>query len=174
MPIRHRIVPPNTGPVDLSVFCVEPGRWTGAKTFGSMSMQMAQSEVRAPAMAEHNQGMVWDNVRSSNAKAAARPSGAGSPVGNSSSYAQVFASAPMQKIISDSAGAESGPVLRELRSKGAVGVVVAINGRVQWADVFASTDLLANYWSKLMSSYVAEAVTDGNGGGSANSQQAEA
>src|SRR5664279_3491367 len=60
-----RLVPPKTGPIDLSVFCVEPGRWTGSKpTFGSMSMQMAQPGVRAPAMAPQNLAMVWDNVRS--------------------------------------------------------------------------------------------------------------
>ena len=172
-----RIVPPNTGPIDLSVFCVEPGRWTGAKpTFGSMSMQMAQPDVRAPAMAEQNQGMVWDNVRSSNAKAAAQLHGADSTaVAGTSSYAKVFASPPVQRIIAGYGGTESEQeILRELRSKGAVGVVVAVNGRVLWADVFASTELLAKYWPKLMSSYVAEAVTAGSGGAAPNIQDAEA
>jgi hypothetical protein len=172
-----RIVPPNTGPIDLSVFCVEPGRWTGAKpTFGSLNMQMAQPDVRAPAMAEQNQGLVWDNVRSSNAKAAAQLHGAeAAAAANTSSYAKVFASPPVQKIIAGYGGTESEQeILRELRSKGAVGVVVAINGRVLWADVFASTDLLAKYWPKLMSSYVAEAVTAGSAGTIPNPQDAEA
>ena len=56
-------------------------------------------------------------------------------------------------------------ILRELRSKGAVGVVVAVNGRVLWADVFASTELLSKYWPKLMRSYVAEAMTSRKFGG---------
>ena len=126
-----RIVPPNTGPIDLSVFCVEPGRWTGAKpSFGSMSMQMAQPDVRAPAMAEQNQSMVWDNVRSSNAKAAAQLHGSESAaLAGTSSYAKVFASPPVQKMIAGYGGAEGEQeTLKELRSKGAVGVVVAING----------------------------------------------
>jgi hypothetical protein len=173
-----RIVPANTGPIDLSVFCVEPGRWTGAKpTFGSMSMQMAQPDVRAPAMAEQNQEHVWDNVRSSNAKAAAKMAdvGGAAVLPNTSSYAQVYASPPMQKIIAGYGGAESErAILQELRSKGAVGVVVAINGRILWADVFASTDLLANYWPKLMGSYAAEAVTAGTGAATPNQQDAEA
>jgi hypothetical protein len=172
-----RIVPPTSGPIDLSVFCVEPGRWTGQKpTFGSMSMQMAQPNVRAPAMAQHNQGLVWDNVRSSNEKAEAQLHGAESmAVGKTSSYAQVFGSAPMQKIIADYGGAESGQaILRELRAKGAVGVVVAINGRVLWADIFASPDLFAKYWPKLMGSYAAEAITAGSGGAVPNIQEAEA
>jgi hypothetical protein len=81
----------------------------------------------------------------------------------------------MQKIIADYGGAESGQaILRELRAKGAVGVVVAINGRVLWADIFASPDLLAKYWPKLMGSYAAEAVTAGGGGSVPSIQEAEA
>lgn len=36
--------------------------------------------------------------------------------------------------------------------------MVAVNGRVIWADVFASTDLLAKYWPKLVRSYASEAI----------------
>jgi len=173
-----RIVPAKSGPIDLSVFCVEPGRWTGAKpTFGSMSMQMAQPDVRAPAMAQQNQALVWDNVRSSNARAAAKvaDSGAGAGLPNTSSYAQVYASPPMQKMMAGYGGAEAErAILQELRNQGAVGVVVAINGRVLWADVFSSADLLAKYWPKLMGSYAAEAVTAGTGAATPSQQDAEA
>jgi len=48
-----------------------------------------------------------------------------------------------------------------------------VNGQVQWADVFASTELLAKYWPKLMRSYVAEAMTDGKSGGTAELKDAE-
>jgi hypothetical protein len=50
-------------------------------------------------------------------------------------------------------------VMRELRERRAVGVVVAVNGEIIWADIFASTSLLDKYWSKLVRSYAAEAVT---------------
>ena len=54
------IVLPNTGPIDLGVFCVEPGRWVASSDkFGSMGAQMAQPSVRTPAMAERNQNSVW-------------------------------------------------------------------------------------------------------------------
>ena len=39
-----------------------------------------------------------------------------------------------------------------------MGVVVAVNGRLIWADVFASTTLLEKYWPKLVRSYAAEAI----------------
>jgi hypothetical protein len=36
-------------------------------------------------------------------------------------------------------------------------VVAAVNGRIIWADVFASSSLLEKYWPKLVRSYAAEA-----------------
>ena len=95
-------------------------------------------------------------------------------VAGTSSYAKVFASAPVAKMVSTYGGAESEQViLRELRAKGAVGVVVAVNGRILWADVFASTELLSKYWPKLMRSYVAEAMTSANSGTAADIHEAE-
>jgi hypothetical protein len=171
-----RIVPPNAGPIDLGVFCVEPGRWVASSAnFGSMGAQMAQPSVRTPAMVDRNQSQVWENVRSSNAKMArSLTSSEAVAVAGTSSYAKVFASAPVTKMVSAYGGAESvQSILRELRAKGAVGVVVAVNGRVLWADVFASTELLSKYWPKLMCSYVAEAITSASSGAAADIHEAE-
>ncbi len=171
-----RIVPPRAGPIDLSVFCVEPGRWVESSTkFGSMGAQMAQPSVRTPAMAERDQNRVWDNVRSSNARVASSLTGTeAGAVAGTSSYAKVFASPPVRKMIDGYGGAESEEaILRELRADGAVGVVVAVNGRVLWADLFASTELFSKYWPKLMRSYVAEAMTSANTGAAPEIHEAE-
>jgi hypothetical protein len=157
-----RIVPPNAGPIDLSVFCVEPGRWIASSdSFGSMASQMAQPSVRTSAMAERSQAQVWANVRSSQQKVASLLAAPEAGVINgTTSYARVFGSAPVAKAVTQYGGAASDQTtLQELRSKGAVGVVVAVDGRILWADVFASTELLAKYWPKLMHSYAAEAIT---------------
>ena len=132
-----------------------------------MGVQMAeQPSVRIPAMAEHNQSRVWENVGAANAKMATNLSAAGAaPPPSTTSYAKVFASPPVAKLVTQYGGIEGEhEVLRELRSKGAVGVVVAVDGQVVWADVFAGTDLLARYWPKLFHSYVAEAITSGKSG----------
>jgi alpha-ketoglutarate-dependent taurine dioxygenase len=90
------------------------------------------------------------------------------------SYAKVFDSAPVKKAVAAYGGSESEQsILRELRAKGAVGVVVAVNGRVLWADVFASTELLSKYWPKLMRSYIAEAMTSENSGAKSDLHEAE-
>src|SRR5512147_2546224 len=53
---KDRIVPAHSDPVDLSVFCVEPGRWTEVSSnFKGMSSQMAQPSVRNKAMVAKNQ-----------------------------------------------------------------------------------------------------------------------
>lgn len=183
-----RIVPPDSGPIDLGVFCVEPGRWVASSmNFGSMGAQMAQPSVRIPAMAEQNQADVWNNVRAANGRIAAKVAAAppeadlgGSLVAHpatipeTTSYAKVFESKPVEAAVARYGGvAGEQAILRDLKEKGAVGVVVAINGQVAWADAFASTDLLSRYWPKLMHSYVAEAITSGNSGGKADLRDAE-
>lgn len=172
-----RMIPANTGPVDLSVFCVEPGRWVGSSMkFGSVAAPMAQPSVRTPAMAMRDQSRVWDNVRSSNAKMMSSLGGPeAAAVGGTSSYAKVIESGPVRKMVGQYGGTEAEQaILRELRDKGATGVVVAVGGQVLWADVFASTELLAKYWPKLMRSYVAEAITSASAGSQADPRDAEA
>jgi len=65
-------------------------------------------------------------------------------------------------------------LIRQLRDRNAVGVVVAVNGRIIWADIFASTDLLAKYWPKLVRSYASEAVVTRAKEMEADSSKAEA
>ena len=58
---KDRLVPAHSDPIDLSVFCVEHGRWTEVSSnFKGMSSQMAQPSVRNKAMVAQNQQAVWD------------------------------------------------------------------------------------------------------------------
>lgn len=177
-----RIVPPDSDPVDLSVFCVEPGRWVAqTEKFGSMGVQMAQPSVRRPAMAKKDQQAVWDGVRSSNAEmtvevTAAAPTVARELAGTSS-YARVMENPEVQKRVETIAAPiyqDYSKMLRQLRQQNAVGVVIAVNGRVVWADIFASGALLENYWQKLIRSYAAEAVTTRVAYGTASQHDARA
>jgi hypothetical protein len=51
-------------------------------------------------------------------------------------------------------------LMHQLRDRNAVGVVVAVNGEIIWADIFASPSLLEKYWPKLVRSYAAEAMVE--------------
>jgi hypothetical protein len=161
---KDRIVQPHSDPIDLSVFCVEPHRWVEtAEKFGAMNFLMAQPSVRRSAMADKNQQKVWDQVgRSSLAMAEAAPGAAGE-LQATSSYARVMENREVKKEVEAIAAPlqdSYGHVLRELRARNAVGVVVAVNGQIIWADIFASSSLLQTYWPKLVRSYAAEALTD--------------
>ncbi len=64
-------------------------------------------------------------------------------------------------------------VIKQLRNQNAVGVVVAIRGRVVWADIFASNALLSKYWPKLLQSYAAETLTFSGTAGEASIKDAQ-
>ncbi len=171
---KDRIVPPKSDPIDLAVFCVEPGRWVATQSdFGSFHSQMAQPSVRRSAMADKDQTKVWAEVGAAKESMAASASpvagggfggGAGGGIRANSSYAGVMANDDVKRRVD----AVAVPIeqsylglMRELRERNAVGVVVAVNGRMIWADLFASTALLEKYWPKLIRSYAAEALTQG-------------
>src|ERR1039458_4328947 len=182
---KDRIVPAESDPVDLSVFCVEPGRWVAtSNNFGAseamyggvvggpvkhgqppMAM-MAQPSVRAKAMAEKDQNQVWAEVRKQQSEmvtvevAAAAPEVA-TEISSTSSYAKVNENEAVKRQVDSVAKPieqNYQSLIRQLRDRNAVGVVVAVNGRIIWADMFASTDLLEKYWPKLVRSYASEAV----------------
>ncbi len=66
---KDRIVPVGAAPIDLSVFCIEPGRWTeDSPTFGAAAKApshgfMVQPTIRERAMVEKDQQQVWESVR---------------------------------------------------------------------------------------------------------------
>src|SRR5262249_36979968 len=69
---KDRIVPAESDPVDLSVFCVEHGRWTETSAkFDTHASVMLQPSVRGKAMAEKDQQKVWDAVGNSRTAMAA-------------------------------------------------------------------------------------------------------
>jgi hypothetical protein len=215
---KDRIVPAESDPVDLSVFCVEHERWTEtSEKFDTHASVMLQPSVRMKAMADKNQQQVWNAVGNSRAQMAANlaapsppnPSatpqaghgtGSGSGVGeghgggsgvavnaeapviettqtqvtNTASAVQLstfagissYAKVQENKLVKQQVDSIVGPmqkayesVIKQLRNQNAVGVVVAVKGRIVWADMFASSALLGKYWPKLLESYATEALT---------------
>jgi hypothetical protein len=197
---KDRIVPPESDPVDLSVFCVEPGRWvatsdhfgasgpmyggSGGGMSASSGTLMAQPSVRAKAMADKDQNQVWAEVRKQQMSVAetvevtaAAPTQSAQEIRSTSSYARVMENKNVKEQVDQIAKPieqNYQSLIRQLHDRNAVGVVVAVNGRIIWADVFASTELLEKYWPKLVRSYASEAVVSRAKGGEATTKQAEA
>ncbi|HET7208446.1 MAG TPA: DUF6569 family protein [Terriglobales bacterium] len=163
---KDRLVPAESDPIDLGVFCVEPGRWVATTSkFNTMSSAMAAPAVRGSAMAAKDQQKVWSEVRRNQEQIVAglAPSSTETvEVQSTSSYARVMDNQEVRKQVDSIAvpvETSYRSVMKELRDRNAVGVVVAVNGEFIWADIFASTALLQKYWPKLVRSYAAEAIT---------------
>ena len=160
---KDRIVPAKSDPIDVGVFCVEPHRWveTSAR-FGGLGFSMAQPSVRLKAMAKKDQQAVWNEVAKSRAAVAGLvPAPAARALEASSSYAGAMQNSAVQERLERVVAPierSYDKLMGELRAQKAVGAVVAVNGEIVWADVFASASLLEKYWPKLIRSYAAEAV----------------
>jgi hypothetical protein len=176
---KDRIVPAGAEPIDLSVFCIEHGRWTESSAkFGTSAKAanesiMVQPAVRQQAMVAKDQQQVWNSVSgaiSSMALAAAPPPvsrpgpptpdvrGGSAALGTTSYAKAVQTPAVSAKVDHEAAGLVQSreQALATLREEHAVGVVVAVRGEVIWADIFSDPGLLARYWTKLVRSYAAE------------------
>ena len=181
---KDRIVPAGSEPIDLGVFCIEPGRWTASSsTFGASAKApahsfMVQPSVRERAMVAKDQQEVWNSVRGSISQMAmasapsagtAMDSGSGAGYGSprsmgTTSYARVMEDNSVSAKVDEAAAPvmkAREQVIAQHRKEGAIGVVVAVRGEIVWADLFVDTDLLSRYWTKLVRSYAAESLTEG-------------
>src|SRR6266705_325604 len=146
---KDRIVPAESDPLNLGVFCVEPGRWTGSSdrfgvgtggtAAGALSAPMVAPSVRAKAMADKDQQQVWSEVaktRTAMAESVA-VEGAAQAINGTSSYARVMDNREVKQRVDSVAEPiqrNYQTLIQQLRDKNAVGVVVAVNGRIVWAD----------------------------------------
>lgn len=213
---KDRIIPPESDPVDLSVFCVEPGRWVESSAkFDTHDYFMAQPSVRKRVVEDKDQQKVWAEVQNqktnlarslavspgvmappsppaggyaggsvsqtvevSGASVLVTPEGAQAlrQLDSTTSYAKVRENSAVQdqiKSIADPVEKSFQSVIKQLRDQNAVGVVVAVKGKIIWADIFASRELLAKYWPKLLQSYAAEAFSATGGHGDADLKSAQ-
>jgi hypothetical protein len=175
---KDRIVPPHSEPIDLSVFCVEPGRWTPRGEFISKDAPLAQPSVRRQVMVQRDQESVWASVgRALSGAAVAAPAPAAPELRATSSYATAMENKDVEaKLRQFTAPIERdySKLQSQLRAEKAVGVVAAVNGQIIWADIFASPELFNSYWPKLVQSYAAEALTTTPGDRHADRKKAQA
>lgn len=181
---KDRLVPAGSEPLPLDVFCVEHGRWSAGANFTD-AKTIVHPSVREQATFKNDQGQVWDAVRSgttsqtvevtggAGATGAALPPPAPAALAAPEISRTISSEAPTesyQKIyesrrVRDSAEVYVEELQRrfaketsELKGEHVVGVVVAYGGDTAWSDIFASSDLFHQYWTKLLRSYVVEAL----------------
>jgi ARG/rhodanese/phosphatase superfamily protein len=146
---RNTVIPASTTQ-EVPVYCVEHGRWTGETKEFSTAKALAHGRLRGQA-SYRAQGDVWNEVAAKNV--------ARKTVNSSDTYRRVAQQqsdgtlSRMEKQV-DAALARI-PAADRGRM---VGYAVALNGAVATVDVFGSPTLFKKLETKLIRSYLTEAV----------------
>jgi hypothetical protein len=143
---------PKSGKKDVSVFCVEHGRWSTTDTtfaFNETSTISCQS-VRKAAAVEKQQGKVWENVANVTSKNKASTStGTYNALEKSESYNK-----QMDEYLKHFGNIFSAdPTV--------IGVVAVSGDSIIGCDMFASNAMFKKYYANLLNSYATEAITNG-------------
>src|ERR1700730_7891471 len=156
------IVPPHSGKIPIAAFCVESGRWTKrgneqSGTFGSSSEVASTRELKLAAKVARSQGDVWKNVAVAQDKLSEN---VGTRVNSetSESSLQLAVENPKVQQTADSYVRQLSRIVYTKRN--VIGYVFAINGKVNSADVYASSALFIKLWPKLLRANAIEAISE--------------
>ncbi|HYM01089.1 MAG TPA: DUF6569 family protein [Blastocatellia bacterium] len=118
---------------------------------------MANLSVREKAEAKKDQSEVWQSVSTTKVETLAILNSAEvvTVSGGTSSLNGVYNDKAVEAKLEGYEKALSSSVA----AQNVVGVVVAVNGQIEAADIFGSHELFETYWPKLLKSYEVEAVS---------------
>ncbi len=156
------IVPAGSGEVPLASFCVESGRWKArgeedARQFSESSGQLPGRALRLAVHSARHQGQVWEKVKEQQDRLGRRlnknvtdtrsPTSLQLTLEDKDLQAQVQAQvARLEKSIAD--------------QPDVIGFVLAINGRIEGAEVYGSAALFRKMWPKLLRTAAVDAITE--------------
>ncbi len=145
------LLPPQSGPLDIRVYCVEQGRWAqDSRNFESRGAFAAPALRQQVVGGRADQGQVWAEVKRYAARARAS-----SPT---ASYQAIHDKPEVQ--------AHQRKVERtiDLRAApGAVGAAVFVAETLAGLDLFLHAGLFAREWPKLLSAYAVETYGERSG-----------
>jgi hypothetical protein len=156
------ILPPHSGKVPISAFCVENGRWSQRGTeavtvFGSSSNSVASREIKLAAKMKESQSDVWQEVATAQKKLSANVGGNVQAAASPTSFQLALENREVQANADTYVKALAGLVDNR---PDVIGYVFAINGKINSADVYASSALFKKLWPKLLQASAIEAVAE--------------
>ena len=137
------IVPPRSGRMPIAAFCVESGRWNKregeqVEVFSSAAEVVATKDLKLAAKSAKSQGAVWENVTVAQDKLSENLSTRVNSTVSESSLQLAVENRKVQETASGYTRALAGVVNGK---NDVIGYVFAINGAVNSADVYASSEL---------------------------------
>ncbi|MBX2970421.1 MAG: hypothetical protein KF803_13715 [Cyclobacteriaceae bacterium] len=139
------IILPHSDKIDISVFCVEHGRWNAEESVSFyMSMDVAPGKIRKAAKAAEPQEKVWEEVAVLHEDLDVKSSTGG------------LAYALYDKKLADSVEHYKKHLQKIVWSDNVVGVIAVNGNEIVGCDIFAQHKLFANYYPNLLSSYCSQ------------------
>lgn len=139
--------------VVVSVFCVEPGRWTtGRSSFGYSGRQVPSSVKEKVFMSD--QSAVWESTGAYNADARVEANG----------VTTLDAGLNAKEVLDFTAGGRTGfrDVLKS--DEAIVGLIFIIDGKIRSMEIFSAPRMLESSFDSIISGILADAaVSDGDG-----------
>lgn len=156
------IVPPRSGRMPIAAFCVESGRWSKrgdeqAAWFSSSDNAVATKDLKLAAKRANSQEAVWQNVSLAQEKLSRNVGATVNAVVSTTSF-ELSVENPKVKATSASYIDALNGILRN--KSDVIGYAFAINGQVNSADVYASHELFAKLWPKLLKASAVEAIAE--------------
>jgi len=156
------IVPPRSGKLPISAFCVEHGRWSArgeerAAVFSSSSDAVATKEIKLAAKSANSQGGVWQSVTAAQNKLSQNVGARVNSTVSESSLQLALENNKVQETADSYIKA-----LSDITNRGndVIGYVFAINGKVNSADIYGSNVLFRKLWPKLLKANAIEAIAE--------------
>ena len=155
------VLPAHSGKLPIASFCVEQGRWSkrgseSATEFSASTKVVPSKDLKLAVKDPGAQRTVWDKVAMWRAKmfSVAPPP------------AEAARSTSMQmamdaKSVVDATEAYTKALAKALDNKpDVIGFVYAINGEINSAEVYSSSDLFRQMWPKLLRASATEALAE--------------
>lgn len=166
------ILPPKSGPVPLSTFCVEQGRWTGrtgenSAAFSANNKILSSRSLKMAARYGQNQSEVWSGVAEQQQKLnnnLSRMTGKSVDTRSSASASSLQLSLESKDLASVTKGYLDAlkPLLDGKTD--VIGFAFAINGEINSAEIYNNKNLFRALWPKLLESAITEAIAEAREG----------
>jgi ARG and Rhodanese-Phosphatase-superfamily-associated Protein domain len=156
------IVPPRSGRIKIAAFCVEQGRWSkrgteAARNFETSEDRIVTKDLKVAANISNSQGEVWSKVAEAQDKLSENVQATVNAQGSATSLQLSLENKQLQQVRE----AYLRKLVKIVEGQGdVIGYAFAINGKVNSADIYASSQLFKKLWPKLLRATAVEAIAE--------------
>jgi hypothetical protein len=161
------LVPAKSGKLPIPSFCCESGRWTkrgneddgrfGGSVENANGKDFKLAVQGGVRMGSGGQGQVWDKVREAQMKLADK---VGKPVTGAESATSLQLTLEHKELLAKLEAYEKALAKALEGQKDVVGFAVAINGKIEGAEVFGSAALFQKVWPRLLKAAAVDALAN--------------